>query len=81
MNIFNKVKVVETDTKNYKTKSCIFDDSDGLWCADIDTKIGDKWPKIGDDVLIDGDKREVKGVQGYHHNFSIKFSSEIGGYR
>ena len=66
--------------KEYKTKSCIFDESDGLWSADIDTENSDKCPKAGEDVLLDGSEVTVKGINGYHHNFSIKFSDDGMGY-
>ena len=59
--------------KKYKTTSCVFDESDELWCADIDTANSDKCPKIGELVEIDGGTYVVRGIQGYHDNFSIKF--------
>ncbi len=63
--------------KEYKTKSCVFDEDDELWCVEIDTDNSDKQPKIGEEVLIDGSQEIVKGIQGYNHNFSIKFFSGL----
>ena len=72
----NKAERVDVEIRDYKTTSCTFDESDDLWCVDIDTKNSDKCPKIGENIFIDGGEYTVAGIQGYGNNFSIKFSDE-----
>lgn len=73
-----KTRMVKMGIKEYKTTSCVFDGSDKLWCADIDTENSAKPPKIGEEVFIDGNKIVVLEIRGYKNNFCIKFLHEEG---